>query len=635
MRTRPIKLTARPALAAATLAILSLLLASPALAAVPSALHVEGFLSSGGGGPIADGKYDLKLGLHDAANGGNTLWSDTFSQVEVTNGHFAVVLGTSKALPPTILAKSDKAWLSVKVGNEPELTRLAVAGRPHAMVSAVAEDLACTGCVNVAALKIDGDLDIGGNALKAAKVVVGDVKASTVSAQSLVGDGSKLSGVQVPAGTCAQGKAVGGVAGDGKLICVDMKLSLPKDGIGTVSNGLLTNQFDDVISSTKTPVAIPDNNPIGTSDEIQVPDIGIAQKLTVSIDISNSNLKSVNVLLYDPANAKYTLWDKSGAGGKLVKTFPTPDKTLDGDLTSWTGKNPKGTWRLRVIDSAFLNNASDGAINKWSVNIQTLSNQKIQVKGTALVDSHVKLGGSIKLGNSNVACDAASAGSLRFNGSEPQWCDGNGWTSVGRSHQATYRWQIWSTYGWGGWYAGNNASLFGGVNPSTWGDSNGRAYQMSSDSSVLRTFFTRRGPAIGSIKNALVYAEEWVFARTSTDSKHVGVLFRVRNNTSSNITWNVKWYRTAYAGWGERTSVAVNGQNTYDSGGNHHASDQHSINLSIPKNRTSTVIFIAGSCPDSSYMRSTMLAFYSNSLALPKGLEFVDDLDTKPNGWNH
>ena len=35
----------------------------------------------------------------------------------------------------------------------------------------------------------------------------------------------------------------------------------------------------------------------------------------------------------------------------------------------------------------------------------------------------------------------------------------------------------------------------------------------------------------------------------------------------------------------------------------------------------------------SSWTRSTILAFVSNSLALPAGLQFVDDLDTATGGW--
>ena len=33
------------------------------------------------------------------------------------------------------------------------------------------------------------------------------------------------------------------------------------------------------------------------------------------------------------------------------------------------------------------------------------------------------------------------------------------------------------------------------------------------------------------------------------------------------------------------------------------------------------------------YTRATLLAFVNNSLTLPAGLEFVDDLDTATGGW--
>ena len=604
-------------------------------AAVPGTLVVEGFIKSSGGGAVADGSYDLTLGLFGAKTGGTALWSDAFAKTSVTGGRFTVVLGSAKKLPPSLVAKQSQLWLSVRVGVSPELPRRQVLSKVWTLVAAMAEDLVCTNCVSVSTMKIDGDIKATGKTIKAAKVVAGDVTATTLTAKTFIGDGSKVTGVQVKPVTCPKGQAVGAVASDGKLVCVDMNVALPPDAIDELSNGLIHNQFNDVVSSQSAPVNIADNNPIGVYDTIDVPDIGIAQKLTVSINISNSDLKTVQVQLYDAANNLYSLWDKSGAGKKLVKTFPDPDKTLTGDLSKWTGKNPKGKWRLRVIDSAFLNNKADGAINSWSVNVQTLSNQKIQVKGHTLVTGDVKVSGSVKPGNSNAACTPALLGKLRFNGKEPQWCDGNSWASMGRSHQSTFRWQVWSTYGNNGWYGGNNSAVFGGIAPSTWSDSNGMAYQVSSKSEILRTFFNRAGPAIGTLKNANVYSEEWNYDNTSQNSRQVGALFRVRNKTNSNINWKIYWYRSARGNWSERASIAINGQNVWNSGGsNYSPSSASSHNITVPKNRTSTVIFIAASCPDGGYMRSVHMAFYNNCLALPNGLEFVDDLDTKPDGWD-
>ena len=244
------------------------------------------------------------------------------------------------------------------------------------------------------------------------------------------------------------------------------------------------------------------------------------------------------------------------------------------------------------------------------------------------------------VGPNNAACAAGLKGVMRYQAGAMQWCDGSKWR-VFAGKGSTYRWARWSTYSQshGQWFAGNNASLFGGVAPSSWGDGNARAYQMSSDSKVLRAFFVSRGPAIGTLKNALVYSEEWR-NWTSTDSRHVAVLFRVRNNTAQNKTWNVRWYRSAYGGWSERASIALNGANSWDSGGSSYGGEHNSShNLTIPANRTSTVIFVASSsptreCTSAQCSRTVFMAFYNNCLALPAGLEFVDDLNTKPNGWN-
>jgi hypothetical protein len=57
--------------------------------------------------------------------------------------------------------------------------------------------------------------------------------------------------------------------------------------------------------------------------------------------------------------------------------------------------------------------------------------------------------------------------------------------------------------------------------------------------------------------------------------------------------------------------------------------------ITIPAGRTSTAIFVASSSYPSGDTRSTFLAFTNDCHALPAGLQFVDDLDTKPDGWDN
>jgi len=611
-----------------------------AAAAVPGNAQVHGALHASGGGAVADGSYQLTFRLYGAAVAGKAVWTEGPVTVSVKNGAFTYTLGASKALNPGVLAGLQGGWLGVTVAAEPELPRQALRSTLWAHKAAVAEGILCTGCVSVAAMTFDGDLDLGGNALKAKTITVGALTANTITANNFTGDGSKLTGISVPTGSCPKGQVVSGVGKDGELTCVSIASAFPPDGIDEISGDLIHNQFKDVASSPNTPLGIADNNPVGTSDVIDVPDLGLAQKLTVSIELTNSNMKAVSVYLYDAANKQYTLYDGDGSGKSLSATYPTPTKTKTGDLTTWEGKNPKGKWRLLVVDKAFLNNGKDGAIKNWSVNIQTLSSKKIQVKGSVEVKQDLAVGGLIGLGTSNLACSKKLAGALKRSSNGVQWCDGVSWRGFG-GRGATYRWQVWSTYHqWsGGWMAGNSSSLFGGVNPSTWGDSNALASSLSSTTDILRTFFVRRGPEIGTIVNVNVYSYQWR-SYSSTNSRHVAALFRIKNNTKSTIKWTAHWYRTGYGGWSERASIALNGSNIWNTSSDLSASSNSSHTLSIPGNRTSTAVFVSSSnsacCNEhGTQSRALFMAFYNNCLKLPNGLEFVDDLDTKPNGWNN
>jgi hypothetical protein len=195
-----------------------------------------------------------------------------------------------------------------------------------------------------------------------------------------------------------------------------------------------------------------------------------------------------------------------------------------------------------------------------------------------------------------------------------------------------YRWATFHTYfEAAGWLFGNDATLFGGVNPSTWTDGNALASYISSDKNLQRALFTQKGyPGA----NALVYSEVEAYYGSSTNGRVVLVLFRVRNTTSSYISWTPYFYYSQYSGWGQRASVALNG-GTWWTGGDTPGA-QAAVSLSIPPLRTSTVVFVSQSGPPVAYyeyLRATILGFYNNSLNLPAGLEFVDDLETATGGY--
>jgi hypothetical protein len=196
-----------------------------------------------------------------------------------------------------------------------------------------------------------------------------------------------------------------------------------------------------------------------------------------------------------------------------------------------------------------------------------------------------------------------------------------------------YRWNVFNTYDEGyGWLFNNNPSLFGGVNPSTWTDGGAQAYMISSNKELQRTLLTQKGyPG----KNALVYANTNLYF-SSTDGTVVVVLFRVKNTTNNPITWQPVWWFSANGPWGEYASVAVNGLSAFTYTGSTGGA-QTFLNLTIPANSTGTVIFVSPSGPaynvSGLFKRSNSFAFINDSLGLPPGLEFVDDLETATGSW--
>ena len=406
---------------------------SPAQAAVPNTTLVEGLLTSTGGGAAADGDYQLTFAIYPAASGGTATWTEGPLSVTVKGGVFSQTLGASKPLTPQTLAGLGSAWLGVQVASDPELPRKSL----HSVAFALrAGALDCSGCLtaeqldpgvlapyaktaNLAKVAVSGqfadlqggpDLAPYAKTASLAKVALSGqfadlagspdlgvyAKTASLADVAKTGNFADLKGIPVAAklgASCGTGLVIKGLKADGSYECVAGvdPSALPPDGLNELSNNLLTNQFTDIHASTTTPVDIPDNNPVGVSDSILVPDLGQAQKLTISVDLSNSDISKVKVVAYDPANVQYVLYDGGATGTSLKGTWPVPDKTVSGDLTTWIGKNPKGKWSLTVIDTAFLKNGLDGKLNSWKITVDVLSSKKVGATGGfqfAVAQSH-------------------------------------------------------------------------------------------------------------------------------------------------------------------------------------------------------------------------------------------------------
>ncbi len=468
-------------------------LASPAFAAAPGTALVEGVLLSGSGAPAADGDYDATFAVYDVATGGVAAWTET-GKIKVAGGRFAHALGASKPIEIAKLAALKEQWVGVKIGSDPELGRQPMHAVPFSLAAASAAalscdgcigadqlgngavaaakvgflyagsstkggpalDVACTGCVTVAEMKFDGDVDLGGNSLKAKNGTFGgDVVAASVTATTFVGDGSKLTGIKTPAGSCTKaGEVVKGIASDGTLICVAAldPTALPKDGLNEISNDLISNQFNDTIAGAAG-LKIPDNTGADANAVLDFPDIGIAQDFSLSVEIANTDLSKVAIGVLPPDDKKvgWKLCDPCGkTDEKAYKvTFTKDNMPKTGDLAAWIGANPKGQWNLKVLDTGFclpqapgndkLCDAvakTDGSIVKWSITVKTLSNKKVAFGGDVYVggtlwgkdNGHGVPGGPLKLGGTvdgavlnapqlttaKPTCNAANVGALRW-----------------------------------------------------------------------------------------------------------------------------------------------------------------------------------------------------------------------------
>ncbi|MCB9737970.1 MAG: hypothetical protein H6747_01805 [Deltaproteobacteria bacterium] len=428
----------RAAIVVSTLAVATLvsatLMAPQIFAAAPGRTVVEGVLSASGG-PAADGEYALSFAVYDGKEAQSAALTVPVAKVAVVGGRFAATLPLDAAAAAKLAALADP-WLGVTVGSDPELPRQAMGAAPYALVAGsvgcvgcvggdtlangsiaaaklgfnyagsstkggAALDLACTGCVGVSEMKFDGDVDLGGNSIKAKNATLsGDVVAKTVTATAFIGDGSKLTGLALPSGTCPAGQVVTGIATDGKLTCKSVADALPKDGLDEVSNGLLKNQFVETVASAGA-VAIPDNTGATATSILTAPSYGTVQGLTVKVKLENTDLSTVSIKLLPPDDKKvgYVLCDPCGDKDSkaLDASWSDAKAPKSGDLAAWIGKDVAGTWNLVVNDASFcikqaagndalcdLDNKTDGAITSWSLEFATLSSKKVQLGGALL-----------------------------------------------------------------------------------------------------------------------------------------------------------------------------------------------------------------------------------------------------------
>lgn len=101
-------------------------------------ISYQGYLTDSGGSPV-NGNVDLTFSLYNALTAGRLLWQETWPAVRVTNGLFALDLGTLHPIP---LAFDAPYYLGITVGADPEMTpRTALGSTPYAIRAGTAENV--------------------------------------------------------------------------------------------------------------------------------------------------------------------------------------------------------------------------------------------------------------------------------------------------------------------------------------------------------------------------------------------------------------------------------------------------------------------------------------------------------------
>ncbi|HPN35413.1 MAG TPA: tail fiber domain-containing protein [bacterium] len=108
-------------------------------AQIPRLINFQGFLTDDSGAALADGPYALTFSLYDVDNAGTALWTETQTDVMLSNGLFQVNLGEKV---PLTLKFQEAHWLGIKIGADPELVpRIRLTASPYSFHAVHADSL--------------------------------------------------------------------------------------------------------------------------------------------------------------------------------------------------------------------------------------------------------------------------------------------------------------------------------------------------------------------------------------------------------------------------------------------------------------------------------------------------------------
>ncbi|MBI5535172.1 MAG: proprotein convertase P-domain-containing protein [Deltaproteobacteria bacterium] len=106
-----------------------------------------------------------------------------------------------------------------------------------------------------------------------------------------------------------------------------------------------------------TAVDIPDNKPEGVTSTIEVSDSLTAKTVTLDLNVTHTWVGDLQITLQH-GDASAVVWDKAGGSKRDIQQSIT--------LSQFADKDIKGTWTLKVVDTAAQDS---GKLNSWAITV--------------------------------------------------------------------------------------------------------------------------------------------------------------------------------------------------------------------------------------------------------------------------
>jgi subtilisin-like proprotein convertase family protein len=113
-------------------------------------------------------------------------------------------------------------------------------------------------------------------------------------------------------------------------------------------------------------LGIPDNNPTGISDVINVGEVAEITSVEVYVDITHTYIGDLVITLTSPVGTMVTLHDRSGGSTDDMQGWYPTELTPAEPLSAFVGEDTDGDWTIHVSDNAGVD---VGTLNSWCLRI--------------------------------------------------------------------------------------------------------------------------------------------------------------------------------------------------------------------------------------------------------------------------